>query len=785
MPPERAESSREVLNSVGAVETIIRRLLPDIRMTSEPRPSEPHRPPDEDPFVVDDGLSDLDQTFAEVEQEMGRDDSKSAPASAAKPTSPAAKSVEVHADADEFAKMSIDDADDVFVIDDEENDASAAPRTAHTGAHPQVTPPPAVTTRQDRLFPAPAAPAVAASSQAAVPAKPAPSRDSARPPAARAGEPPAAATPTASAEDDLFAPAAPGEVSERFGRDDDVFTDAEDQERAAWEGAELSAQEIGINANDGDDRAPSLHEEDDAAWSVTAEQEQDIEIVGDGDATTVGDFAIVDGDPAEQFGIEPIDEDEVSAPASGVWDGADSSVSRADPVPTAAEHEPDVSELHDGDAGDDDATQPACAEEDGEGATADEDYDPIYGSAAAAEEAGAGTEFTEPVAADYSEHEAAYVDQTRRGLVLVGAPAGSRRRGPLTLVAAAALIVCGVTAGFAFMQPEWLGLSGSNVLVDRALIARPDLALEVAQPAAPADNATPDVQPGDLLVHTDPQPNPTPDPVTRTDPDPVRDPKTDPPPVAHTDPVVPPQNPVTQPDPVTQLDPQPKPLPDPVAQVPEKPPVPTNPTPDVTPVPPVAQATEPAAHTDVVRIGEDLQVGRMEPAPARPRVHHLAEGLVTGSQAFAQLRNMNFFLGRVKAMDSSFLTLDLTPGEITIAFDELNAIVPLASEEYRAMQGSADGFVKLTNRNKLFGKILTNSLADNVVLEVQQNHVVIPRASIEEVGSQTKTSVQVMQDEDADWIKAMLERQAPKAAPKTTVPSTPPGPAAGSAPPPR
>ena len=85
----------------------------------------------------------------------------------------------------------------------------------------------------------------------------------------------------------------------------------------------------------------------------------------------------------------------------------------------------------------------------------------------------------------------------------------------------------------------------------------------------------------------------------------------------------------------------------------------------------------------------------------------------------------------------------------------------------------------------LFGKILTNSLADNVVLEVQHSHVIIPRASIEEVGNQTKSSVQVMQDEDSDWIKAMLQRQGgrkptPKAA--TPAPTSPPTPAGHATP---
>ncbi len=726
-------------------------------MTSHPRPSDPLRPEDDEPLVADGSTSDeLDQAFADVESEVG------------KPTKP--RSTEMHADADEFSNMSVDDADDVFVIDDDEAFASGSQSTPVPTREParakvvEPSPPSIDPATDDELLlnDDPQSVSMEDNNPFAV---------------ARATSTSGAELPSNdSLEDELFAPTSPLGVSERFNAHAPPFDDTESTEGATWGGDQLSVQDIGINARDGDDQPHVDEEDDDAIWAAGGVSDQELEIVEDVADGTMGDFAIVDGDPAEQFGIQPIDEEEVSAPASGVWGGADSGTRRA---PAAWDTpSPADEELQEPEAGSD-SDMPGVAAEVGdvddseEQTSADEGFDPIYGSEAtspaASEDGSAEADEESP---DYTEYEAAYVDQTRRGPVLVGAPVGPRRRGALTLAAAAALILCGITAGFAFMQPEWLGLKTTPELVDRALIARPTVVIEIGAPPAPADDPVVLQTPGDLVAQTDLKPT---DPLT-TGPLP-----TDPKPTDPTPPIQPVPDVI-----VAQTDPSPDPVPIPVPI-----PVPTDPPIGIDPVvvqqtPPPQITPEPtkdpvALNNDIVRIGEDLAVGRAEP-PSRPRVHHLAEGLVTGSQAFAQLRNMNFFLGRVKAMDSSFLTLDLTPGEITIAFDDLNAIVPLASEEYRAMQGSADGFVKLTNRNKLFGKILTNSLADNVVLEVQQNHVIIPRHTIEEVGNQTRTSVQVMQDEDADWIKAMLQRQTPPG--KATPPATAPG-GAGSATPPR
>jgi hypothetical protein len=295
------------------------------------------------------------------------------------------------------------------------------------------------------------------------------------------------------------------------------------------------------------------------------------------------------------------------------------------------------------------------------------------------------------------------------------------------------------------------------------VVERPTISLAVEPPPPPARDLVAGSEPP---VETGPETTPR-DPVATTEPQ--QTPPDQPVEVVTTEPVPPPvETPPTDPPAETPVD---------VAAT--DPPVTTDPPADTLPIElPPQVVTSGASDREIMRIGEDLQIRPADP-PSRPRVHHLAAGLSNGSQAFAQLKNMNFFLGRVKAMDSSFLTLDLAPGEITLAFDALNAIVPLASEEYRLMHGSAEGFVRLTNRNKLFGKILTNSLADNVVLEVQQSQVVIPRETIEEVGAHTRSTVHVLEDNDSDWIKTLLQRQAGKSsgvsapAPQTPPPAPP------------
>ncbi len=376
----------------------------------------------------------------------------------------------------------------------------------------------------------------------------------------------------------------------------------------------------------------------------------------------------------------------------------------------------------------------------GADAPAEDDFDPIYGDHGAAhgdlETVGQEQE-GQP---DFAEHEETFVD-AEPALVVVGAPTGVGRRRRLRLFAAAALLLVAAGATLAVIRPDLLRPGDGGHVIDRVEIARPITEVVMAPPSPPVVAAV----------------DPTPTVVVDTTPPPVVATSTETSP-----PVAPPVEPVAE----VQTS-EPSPPPPPVA---------------VTP-PPTPPPTVPPASRDSMTLGEDLIVRAAE-APARGRVHALADGIATGNQAFAQLKNLNYFVGRVKAMDATVITLTLDPGEVTLAFDDLSAIVPLASEEYRLMQGGQDSFVRLRNNNRLFGKILSNgTLADNIVIEVQKNQVTIPRHAIEEIGGQSTLGVQVLQDDGGKWVEKLLRRSHTEsgvtAAPERLAPTGPTSPQPG------
>jgi len=343
------------------------RLLQDPRMTSEPRPSD-HLPQDAGPPASGD---DLDQAFADVEQEVG--------------IQPTPSGEPGQADADVFADLDIDDADDVFVIDDEE--LTGAPAAADAPAAEPVAaaaqqPAPQASDFGDEL-------SVRPDDGASEPEEPEPS----------------------SLEDALFAPPKAIEPSERFGEEPTFREDG----GHTWGGGDLSHEEIGIAAREGDDQSPHLLEEDDAPWVPPGEE---LEIVGD-DGDRLDDdldsgYPDAEADAAEQFGqpahagaelgIEPVEETDYTAPASGVWGGAESTLRPAAEADDFASAE---------DAYGDD--QPAEEED---------TYDPIYGAEATA---AASEQDVEPEEPDYSEYEEAYVEHTAEAPVVVGAPGDVRR----------------------------------------------------------------------------------------------------------------------------------------------------------------------------------------------------------------------------------------------------------------------------------------------------------------------------------------------------------------------
>lgn len=454
------------------------------------------------------------------------------------------------------------------------------------------------------------------------------------------------------------------------------------------------------------------------------------------DEDSEGEMSVLEAIDATAAELEIIAEAEDPFARLGAADGADAAESTDGEDWSPSASGTSSLQLHETtwDGAQTEATAAAFAEDVGEDQPEDPaqvegteaDFDPIYGDAQQDEgdvdAASSDATESEP---DYAEYEEAYAEADP-ALVVIGAPVRPRRR-TWRVFAAAALLIIAAGGTLAVARPDLVGLADPVRLVDRVEIARPMIDVVVAPPTPVVD--------------------PTPDLVVALTPPPVVEPPVVEPPVV--------EPPVVEAPVVT----------------PTVPPVPvatTSPVP-VAPEAPPSGALAPS--NELSRVGEDLEV-RIAEAPARGRVHELAEGIATGNQAFAQLKNLNFFVGRVKAMDASFITLALDPGEITLAFDELTAIVPLASEEYRLMQGGQESFVRLRNSNRLFGRILaTGGIADNIVIEVQKNLVTIPRHAIEEIGGQSALGVQVLQDDGGDWVERLLRKKNADAD-KSVLPST-------------
>lgn len=300
--------------------------------------------------------------------------------------------------------------------------------------------------------------------------------------------------------------------------------------------------------------------------------------------------------------------------------------------------------------------------------------------------------------------------QRRRGV-------GLRR----AVAAAAAVLVVGLAAAVVVLKPEWLGVVPHATLVDRTEVVRPQVvALTIAPPQAEfPDEIAPPIDPvAGGSETTDPIVTPLPEPVpVGGDPDlgPV----------------------VESPDPLLVVDPKPS-----GETQPEDPPQ--------SPV------------DGLVAVGDELRIGgRVEPDPPglRAAVHPMAADLIAGSQAVVKLQNGNYFIGRVNKFDAVNLTLRLTNGEIKLPFDRVVGLASLSESEVKSLETGKNGFVRLRNRNRLFGSIEELGLIDHVVLSNGGNRVIIPREAIEEIGKARADGVQMTDDLDDAWVRQMIEQR--------------------------
>lgn len=135
--------------------------------------------------------------------------------------------------------------------------------------------------------------------------------------------------------------------------------------------------------------------------------------------------------------------------------------------------------------------------------------------------------------------------------------------------------------------------------------------------------------------------------------------------------------------------------------------------------------------------------------------------VVMGGQAIARLANDSVFVGAVKKLSSSFVTLRTESGEITFARARLVSLRPVGEASGKLTKPSMVGsYVRLRNHNRLSG-LIVETREESVVLQVQSNQVVVPRTEIDTViygdpesPVQIRESVEVDQDE---WFWKLVE----------------------------
>jgi len=273
---------------------------------------------------------------------------------------------------------------------------------------------------------------------------------------------------------------------------------------------------------------------------------------------------------------------------------------------------------------------------------------------------------------------------------------------------AAALVVGG---GIAVLHPEWVGLTLEPELVERVQVARPNTSPRVPKPVAPADEAQPAV------------------------------PAVEPAPVQPTN--------VEQPQQTEKVEPQPSVEPQPVVQTPSMPQAETS------------IADQVAANSTLPRYlpaGESLWIGQYD---GGSRGSAEWASVAPGSKAFAQLENGNFFIGSVKAVAADALVLSVKQGEVMLPRAEIRKVTTLDSRDYADLQRATQGFLKLSNDNRLVGEILETVGDDHYVLQMHSDRIVIPRSEVQQVvqrGGNEGLRFGSLGDEE-QWLRDVAGRQ--------------------------
>jgi hypothetical protein len=228
-----------------------------------------------------------------------------------------------------------------------------------------------------------------------------------------------------------------------------------------------------------------------------------------------------------------------------------------------------------------------------------------------------------------------------------------------------------------------------------------------------------------------------------------------------------PGNPDTEPTPGGQQDPHTVPGPD---TTPQPGPVtnPANPDPGhTTPDPTLQKDPLEQGHTPLLPAG-DLLIGGFDKSRSlhtEAQLPDIVKPLLPGVRAFVQLKNGNFFIGSVKAIDAQALTMrvgDKTSdkGEIHLPVTDITRVASLGTTEYNDLLRATSGFIRLTNNNRLVGSILESVADDHVILEMKSNRILVPKSAIEEIGQNSSVSVGFSHGADEDqWVRRLAEQK--------------------------
>lgn len=532
------------------------------------------------------------------------------------------------------------------------------------------------------------------------------------------------------------------------------------EDRAGWLGEDMPLAEFIGERVSTDDDSVDLFEEDSAAdEDPFAIDEVELEVEDADDESDPFDFVLQgDADAASDGGNEEGDEDDAWAPLS---DG-ESWVMGSDLGAMAAEQE--------GVEGDDRSEDADQVEEDlapvfgmgrfdptlsGDEADVDEDggqnvffasdeieaeheeveadyADPIYG------DVGAGIDEVEPQPYGEAEYDEAgfaedaefgdefddtYIEKEPSHGRIIGALRGAGRS-PWTKVAAALLVTIGAAGGtVATMRPEWFGFLPGALTPERVEVARPQI--EVTPIVAVPEPEAPTV----IDAPSGPEVPAEPESAVETNPVAV----------------------------VTET-------PDPAA-VPSAPLVETAPPVRVSEVPTVREVTEsprpiaprPAPAFVGFETRDGMEIHDLTDA-VPPRVAGV-QVVSPGERAFAQLRNAEIFVGVVKRVEASFVTLDLEPGEVSLSRSSLTTLTPLASTDATEMLAAQHGYVRLPTEARLWGQILRNSTNEDVILQTEDARIRVPRGSVVQLQGSDPARTALVDSQDDSWLDARIREQ--------------------------